>query len=209
VLRNNARRACPSRRGHCCPRPSQIRASAIHAPGSSPHSFAQDQAWQRTIRDYAIRDSSGRKLDYFSPAWLFAPVSLTRSRGAMPPPCFSRTILYNGTPLPSTGSARTAFPGVISTIRALRLPVPNTGSLIGSLPRPSARLLVRSLTAETSAGPGPVQARYHRLIVTGQTQDLPGSWGIHPVPLPRSPTPVGPTDLTLTISTVLSPVTEL
>jgi hypothetical protein len=78
-----------------------------------------------------------------------------------------------------------------------------------SLSRPSARLLVRSLAAETSAGPGPVPARYHWLTVTGRTQDLPGSWGILPVPLPRSPTPVGLTDLTLTISAVLSPVTQL
>lgn len=96
-----------------------------------------------------------------SPAWLSAPDSLTHFWDSRPPPCFSRTTLYNGAPLPSTGSARAAFPGVISTIRALRLPVPNTGSLIVLLSRPSACPQVRSLAAETSAGPGPVQARYH------------------------------------------------
>jgi hypothetical protein len=39
----------------------------------------------------------------------------------------------------------------------------------------------------------------------GRTQDLAGSWGIHSVPLPCSPTPAGPADLTLTVDTVLSP----
>lgn len=26
----------------------------------------------------------------------------------------------------------------------------------------------------------------------GRAQELPGSWGVHPIPLPRSSTPVGP-----------------
>jgi uncharacterized membrane protein len=34
----------PSRRGHHCPRPSQSRASAIHAPGSSRYRFAHEPA---------------------------------------------------------------------------------------------------------------------------------------------------------------------
>ena len=62
---------------------------------------------------------------------------------------------------------------------------------------------------ERSAGPGPAQARYRWLFSVGHTQELPGSWGIHPVPLPRSPTPVGLIDLTLAINAVLSPVTQL
>jgi hypothetical protein len=45
----------------------------------------------------------------------------------MRPRCFSKAILYYGASLPSTGSARAAFPGVISTIRALRCP--DTGDL--------------------------------------------------------------------------------
>ena len=68
------------------------------------------------------------------------------------PPCFPITILYNDAPLSSTGSARTAFPGVISTTRALRLPAPNTESLIDSLLRPNPRLLVRSPMAKTAKG---------------------------------------------------------
>lgn len=43
---------------------------------------------------------------------------------------------------------------------------------------------------ESTAGPGPVQARYRWLSSIGRTQDLPGSWRIHPVPLLRSGIPV-------------------
>jgi len=53
----------------------------------------------------------------------------------MRPPCFSKAILYYDAPLPSTGSAGAAFPSVLSTIRALRLPAPITESLIFSLLR--------------------------------------------------------------------------
>jgi hypothetical protein len=48
----------------------------------------------------------------------------------MRPRCFSKAILYYGAPLPSTGSARAAFPSVLSTIRALRLPVLSTKLLM-------------------------------------------------------------------------------
>ncbi len=80
----------------------------------------------------------------FSPSWLFAPVSLTRCQVSKHPPCFSKAILYDSAPLFSVGFARAAFPDVISTIKALRLPVPNTGSLMDSLPR-SNSCLRRSL----------------------------------------------------------------
>ena len=43
-------------------------------------------------------------------------------------------------------------------------------------------------------------------VLNWSSQDLPGSWGIHPVPLPRSQIPAGPTDLTVTVSTVLPPL---
>jgi len=64
---------------------------------------------------------------------------------------------------------------------------------------PTDPLLVRSRAAERSAGPGPVQARYRWLLSAGQTQDLPGSWGIHPISLPRSQIPAGSSILTLSI----------
>ncbi len=62
---------------------------------------------------------------------------------------------------------------------------------------PTDPLLVRSRAAERSAGPGPVQARYRWLLSAGQSQDLPGSWGIRPVPLPRSRIPASSSDLAL------------
>jgi hypothetical protein len=46
----------------------------------------------------------------------------------------------------------------------------------------------------------PLKPRHHRLFEVGRTQDLPGSWRIRPIPLPRSRTSAGPTDLALTVS---------
>jgi hypothetical protein len=108
----------------------------------------------------------------------------------MRPRCFSKAILYYGAPLPSTGSARAAFPGVISTIRALRLPVLST-ELLMFFASPLQPILssFAPMRPERSAGPGPAQARYRWLFSVGHTQELPGSWRIHPVPLPRSRIP--------------------
>jgi hypothetical protein len=39
----------PSRRGHCCPRPSQTRTSAIRACGSSLHSFTHTMVYRWTM----------------------------------------------------------------------------------------------------------------------------------------------------------------
>ena len=64
---------------------------------------------------------------------------------AMSPRVSQERFCNNGAPLPSTGSARAAFPGVISTIRALRLPMPNTESLISI--RFSAPVLVSSFAS--------------------------------------------------------------
>ncbi len=118
----------------------------------------------------------------------------------MRPRCFSKAILYYGAPLHSTGSARAAFPGVISTIRALRLPVLST-ELLMFFTSPLQPILssFAPLRPERSAGPGPAQARYHWLLSAGHTQELPGSWRIHPVPLPRSRIPASSSDLTLSV----------
>ena len=116
----------------------------------------------------------------------------------MRPRCFSKAILYYGAPLPSTGSARAAFPGVISTIRALRLPVLSTESLMFfASPLQPILSSFAPVRPESSAGPGPAQARYHWLFSAGHTQELPGSWRIHPVPLPRSRIPASSSDLAL------------
>src|SRR3989442_243217 len=118
----------------------------------------------------------------------------------MRPRCFSKAILYYGAPFPSTGSARAAFPGVTSTIRALRLPVLST-ELLMFFASPLQPILssFAPLRPERSAGPGPAQARYRWLISVGHTQELPGSWRIHPVPLPRSRIPASSSDLTLSV----------
>ena len=118
----------------------------------------------------------------------------------MRPRCFSKAILYYGAPLPSTGSARAAFPGVISTIRALRLPVLST-ELLMFFASPLQPILssFAPMRPERSAEPGPAQARYRWLSSAGHTQDLPGSWKIRPVPLPRSRIPASSLDLTLPV----------
>lgn len=52
--------------------------------------------------------------------------------------------------------------------------------------------LVRSCTARISVQARPrSQPRYHRLSRSRSTPDLPGSWKVHPIPLPRSRTPAG------------------
>ena len=95
----------------------------------------------------------------------------------MRPRCFSKAILYYGAPLPSTGSARAAFPGVISTIRALRLPVLSTELLMFSLPR-SNRSSPRSLPCGRRDPQGlvplkPGTAGYFRLV-THRSSQVPG-----------------------------------
>jgi hypothetical protein len=94
---------------------------------------------------------------------------------------------------PRPGPPEAAFPDVGSTIRALRLPASTTGSLIDSLPRSnfvSPSSLLRS--GDFHAGPVPLQAAAPSAICeVGRSPDLPGSWRIHPIPLPRSRTPVG------------------
>jgi hypothetical protein len=60
----------------------------------------------------------------------------------------------------------------------------------------------RSLPGGGDLRPGqvPLKPQHHRLFQVGHTQDLPGSWGIHPIPLPRSRTSAGPTDFAFTVS---------
>src|ERR1019366_5448680 len=56
--------------------------------------------------------------------------------GFKAPSCFSETTLFTTVPrFPRPAPPRAAFPGVNSTIRALRLPASTTGSLMYSLPR--------------------------------------------------------------------------
>ena len=115
---------------------------------------------------------------------------MTRFQASRRPPCFSKAILYYDAPLPFSGSARTAFPSIIGTIRALRLPAMNT-ELLMLFASPLQPILSKfaPVRRRTPLRPGPVQARYRWLSSVGHIQDLPGSWRIHPVPLPRSRIP--------------------
>ena len=110
----------------------------------------------------------------------------------MRPRCFSKAILYYGAPLPSAGSARAAFPSVISTIKALRLPAPTTGSLMIFA---SPLLLLASSFAPMRQrhpqGQVLLKPQHHWLYEVARTPDLSGSWRTHPIPLPCSRIPAG------------------
>src|SRR5882757_9562719 len=84
---------------------------------------------------------------------------LTRFQASMRPPCFSKAILYYDAPLPSSGSARAAFPSIIGTIRALRLPVLTTELLMvfASPPQPILSEFA-PVRWRTPHRPGPVVA---------------------------------------------------
>jgi hypothetical protein len=117
---------------------------------------------------------------------------LTRFQASKRPLCFSKAILYYGAPLPSAGSARAAFPSVISTIRALRLPVPTTGSLmIFASPLPLLPSSFAPMRWRPPQGQVPLKPRHHWLYEVARTPDLRGSCRTHPIPLPRSRIPAG------------------
>ena len=110
----------------------------------------------------------------------------------MRPRCFSKAILYYGAPLPSAGSARAAFPSVISTIRALRLPAPTTGSLmIFASPLPLLASSFAPMRQRHPQGRVLLKPQHHLLYEVARTPDLSGSWRTHPIPLPCSRIPAG------------------
>ena len=106
----------------------------------------------------------------------------------------------HGASLPSAGSRRARFPDFTSTMRALRRPVRHTRSLMASVPGPTAPSVFVLATgapdrAEVPIGPGvfgqPVSPL--RRLASGHAQDLSGFLAVHPIPLPCSKTPAGPT----------------
>jgi len=120
-----------------------------------------------------------------------------------------------GAPLPSRGSRRARFPAVSGTMKALRLPA--CASPVAYLfrfrgPR-DPPLFVLALAAlpdgwRTHPGQGIWSAGrpFAGMLSLGRKRDLTGSQAIHPMPLPRSKTPAGPTILTLTVSSMLPPL---
>ena len=77
-------------------------------------------------------------------------------------------------PFPVAGPRRAAFPALVGTMKALRLPDSNSGSLMDSLTRPDADPSVRSATAsDPAARPGPAQARCLWLSLIGRCSGAP------------------------------------
>ena len=68
------------------------------------------------------------------------------------------------------------------------------GVAYGFASPPQSRLLVRSLAAGDLRRAWPRSSPAPPAVLIGRTQDLPGSWRIHPIPLPRSRTPAGLTE---------------
>lgn len=103
--------------------------------------------------------------------------------------------------LPSTGSRWAQFPGVTSTMKALRLPAPHGPDAHGVRDR-APRLSPRFVLAEAlppgrsdRAGLDQLVTRWSYgsgLLSRGRKRVLPGSLAILPIPLPSSRTPVGP-----------------
>jgi hypothetical protein len=99
---------------------------------------------------------------------------------------------------PRPGPWRATFPGVIGTIRALRLPVLTTELLISSRLRSNrSSPLFAPMRRREPLGLVPLEPGTAGYSSVGQTQELPGSWRIHPVPLPRSRIPASSSVLTL------------
>ena len=129
--------------------------------------------------------------------------------GFKAPSCFSETTLFTTVPrFPRPGPPRAAFPDVNSTIRALRLPAPTTGSLMYSLPRShfaSPSSLPRSGDFRMGLAPHPAAVPSANFKVGRcRTSQVPGE------SIPYLCPALGPrsvrTGLTLTSSSMLPPL---
>ena len=116
--------------------------------------------------------------------------------------------------LPSAGSRWAQFPGVSSTMKALRLPVPHGPGAHGVRDR-APRLSPRSCSRrsaptrlEKPRRPGHIG---HPAVLSagyssrGRIRGLPGSLAVLPMPLPSSRTPDGPALASHSARLVLSP----
>jgi hypothetical protein len=97
-----------------------------------------------------------------------------------------------------------------ATNSRLRIPGRLSVSLPGSARSSTlrARLGGAPRWLENPSGPGHWSAGrpFAGTLSRGRKRDLTGSQAIHPMPLPRSKTPAGPTILTLTVSSMLPPL---
>ena len=102
---------------------------------------------------------------------------------------------------PRSGPGESGSPMSQVLLRCYDFPPRISGHLFASLPGSTRSSLfvsrnLRSQKVGVSSGPGSIvqpATRSAGLLARGREQDLPGSQAIHPVPLPRSPTPAEPT----------------
>ena len=122
----------------------------------------------------------------------------------------------HGTPLSSIGSGESGSPTSQVLLRCYDFPSRISGHLFASLPGStrSSSVRVSQLALALPEGRRAFRARVvvhpatrsAGLLARGRERDLPGSQAIHPVPLPRSPTPAEPTiPRLLTVSSMLPP----
>jgi hypothetical protein len=118
---------------------------------------------------------------------------------------------------PRSGPGESGSPMSQVLLRCYDFPPRISGHLFASLPgsmrfssvRVSQLALALPEGRRVPSGPGSLFNRRPELPVfspRGRERDLPGSQAIHPVPLPRSPTPAEPTiPRLLTVSSILPP----
>jgi hypothetical protein len=103
---------------------------------------------------------------------------------------------------PRSGPGESGSPMSQVVSRCYDFPSRISGHLFGSLPGPT---LPSSVRVSQLCAPGRSEGTFRAgvivqpatrtagLLLRGRERDLPGSQAIHPVPLPRSPTPAKPT----------------
>jgi hypothetical protein len=191
----------PGRWGCFHPHPPQTRTCRITASGSSRWSFARD-GLRTTVDDLLAELGCNATSHRPCASAAIHRRFVDRVAGySVPSPVARRWFSRRDASLPSIGSRQAQFPDVLSTTKTLRLPAPHTRSLIGFAPRlprlppPSCLAAALPHSRRRRAGQDPCSAGGPscRLLVAWTMRDLPGSLTIHPVPLPTSTTPVGPT----------------
>ncbi len=128
-------------------------------------------------------------LDCSSPAWLFVLVSLTRFQVSMSLRVSLKRFCNNDASLPIDRVRLSSVPRCLQYYEGTKTSCAEYDFTYGFVSPLQSLLPVRFLAAETSARTRPVYSLAPSAWLTGQTQDLPGSWRILPAPMPCSQTP--------------------
>ena len=132
---------------------------------------------------------------------------MTRLQVSKHPRVAQQRLCHNGAPLPSTGSTASGVPRRHRYYQSPKTSGVENGVTYGFAPPFPLRFSTFAPTRRRfPRRPGPTLSRgtlgYFKV---GRSPDLPGSWKIHPLPLPRSRTPVSPDPLAMTASPMQSP----